>query len=276
MGSLYLSQCRVLVRPSDITQLNDLEKRKPTVPLSVKKIAKILQNVQANSGATREEEDSGLFSLSGAQPKMVACWINGEWREQRGYTPSTHIIKPTMPSLNTQVENEQFCLRLAEAVELVAAKSTVVSFENVRAIVVERYDRVRVKGSRVLPLTSSGGRVVRVHQEDMCAAMGIHPERKYQRNGGPGLRAIMDLLSGSASPVRDRDNFMKACAFNFHIKGTDALAKNYSVLLSGDGTFRLASLYDIISSLPYEGAGFEKTAMSIGRKTKFRSIYPAD
>ena len=257
-------------------KLEILEKRKPTVPLSEKKIAQKIRNIKKYSGPTREEEDSGLFSLSGAQPKMVACLVNGKWREQRGHTPSTHIIKPNMPDLENQVENEHFCLCLANELGLVTARSKVVNFEDQRTIVVERYDRVRIKGSKRLKLTSSGGKVIRVHQEDLCAALAIDPKNKYQRHGGPGIRSVMNLLAGSADPERDRDNFIRACALNFVIRGTDAHGKNYSVLLSGDGTYRLAPLYDIISALPYKGVGYERMAMSINKKVKFKSIYPSD
>ncbi len=110
----------------------------------------------------------------------------------------------------------------------------------------------------------------------MCAAMNVHPENKYQRHGGPGIKAIMELLSGSSAPAKDRANFLRACALNYVIQGTDAHAKNYSILLSADGTYRLAPLYDIISALPYAGAGYEKMAMSVNRKVKFRTIYPSD
>jgi serine/threonine-protein kinase HipA len=54
------------------------------------------------------------------------------------------------------------------------------------------------------------------------------------------MRQIMDLLSGSGRPSEDRDRFMRACAFNFVIAGTDAHAKNYGLLLAAGGRYRLA------------------------------------
>jgi serine/threonine-protein kinase HipA len=38
---------------------------------------------------------------------------------------------------------------------------------------------------------------------------------------------------------------------NWVIAGTDAHAKNYSILLAADGQVRLAPIYDVISALPY-------------------------
>jgi len=39
--------------------------------------------------------------------------------------------------------------------------------------------------------------------------------------------------------------------FNFLIGGTDAHAKNVSLLIAGRGQVRLAPCYDLISILPY-------------------------
>jgi serine/threonine-protein kinase HipA len=44
--------------------------------------------------------------------------------------------------------------------------------------------------------------------------------------------------------------FVDAMAWNWLIGGTDAHAKNYSLLLA-DGQVRLAPLYDVASALPY-------------------------
>jgi serine/threonine-protein kinase HipA len=138
-------------------------------------------------------------------------------------------------------------------------------------IVTERYDRRRSQGGRTLPLTRSGGTVVRLHQEDMCQALGVHPAKKYQAEKGPNIRAIMNLLSGSGNPAADRARFMRACAFNFVILGTDAHAKNFSLLIE-HGNYRLAPLYDINSVLPYDRLDSRKLAMSIGAEYRWRHI----
>ena len=90
-----------------------------------------------------------------------------------------------------------------------------------------------------------------MHQEDCCQALKVMTRNKYQSDGGPGMTAIMELLSGSGRPSEDRDRFMRACTLNFVIASTDAHAKNYGLLLSAGGRYRLAPLYDIASWLPY-------------------------
>jgi serine/threonine-protein kinase HipA len=142
-------------------------------------------------------------------------------------------------------------------------------------VVVERYDRLRLKGRKVLPIDKSGGEVHRIHQEDCCQALKVDPRNKYQRDGGPGIRAIMELLSGSGRPSEDRDRFIRACVFNYVIGGSDAHAKNYGLLLSARGRFRLAPLYDIASWLPYSrNRKGDKFAMSVDGYYHFDRIFP--
>jgi serine/threonine-protein kinase HipA len=121
----------------------------------------------------------------------------------------------------------------------------------------------------------AGGRVHRLHQEDMCSALSVHPAEKYQHLGGPGLKPIMELLAGSGAPEMDRERFMRACAFNFVIAGIDAHAKNFSLLIEGGGRYRLARFYDVISAIPYDMKTFSRLAMAIQGERRYTAIYPA-
>ncbi len=169
-----------------------------------------------------------------------------------------------MPDLDGHLENEHFCLSLARELELPAAFSTVERFENEKAIVIERYDRV-----------VRDGRIQRVHQEDACQALGVHPTRKYQNEGGPSPLAIVQLLRDHSQRA-DEDvwTFVAALAFNWLIAGTDAHAKNYSILIGAGGKARLAPLYDLASALPYPtiDLGKAKLAMKIGGKYRLSDV----
>jgi serine/threonine-protein kinase HipA len=250
--------------------------RKGAPPISDKRLAEFLANLVRHPGQTQITRDAGVFSLPGVQPKKAICWVGAKWYEPRGRTPSTHIIKPPVSHLHGQVENEHFCLRLAAAAGLRSAKTEVVSIGGVPNVVVERYDRIRLNRSRTIPLSESGGTVYRVHQEDVCQALGYHPDKKYQRDGGPGVREVMNLLSESGDAATDRDRFMRASVFNFVILGIDAHAKNYSLLLERGGRFRLAPLYDIISALPYDTEHYNSLAMNVGGERKWRRIGPSN
>lgn len=255
-------------------RLGALKTREGVVQIPEARLARFLDDIVANRGPLNISDDAGFFSLAGAQAKKAVYWVNGKWYEPRGRTPSTHIIKPPMPGLEGQVENEHFCLRLAQALGLKTCESSVELIGDKPNIVAERYDRMRIRSGSRLRLNETGGRVVRIHQEDMCQAMGIDPAKKYQADGGPGIRSIMKLLAGSGDSAADRSRFMRACAFNFVILGSDAHGKNFSVLIDVGGRYRLAPLYDINSILPYDLERTRKLAMTIGGEGRWRSIGP--
>jgi serine/threonine-protein kinase HipA len=189
---------------------------------------------------------TGQFSLAGAQAK-TALYLDattGRWGDPWGVVPTTHILKPAVSGLDDHDLNEHLCLSAAGLVGLSTARSQVMSFGDERAIVVERFDRA----------SGPQDAVRRIHQEDICQALGLPPTTKYQNEGGPSPEQIVALLRQEIrSPAARADvaRFVDALAFNWLIAGTDAHAKNYSVLLTGNEV-RLAPLYDVASSLPYD------------------------
>ncbi len=257
-------------------RLPTLRQREGTTRLSPEVLAERFLDLMRQPGSTQFAPGGGQFSLAGAQPKKALYLVKGRWYEPRGRTPSTHILKPHIPNLAGQVENEAFCLRLAPRLDLPAPKIWIERFGELPVVVIERYDRVRMDGKRKLRIDEPGGEVRRVHQEDCCQALKVMPQVKYQNEGGPGIKDIMTLLSGSAKPSEDRDRFMRAQAYNFVIGGSDAHGKNYGLLLAARGRFRLAPLYDVISILPYIKQPKEaKLAMSIDRYYQLDKIYPS-
>jgi len=108
----------------------------------------------------------------------------------------------------------------------------------------------------------------------MCQAFAIPPSRKYENEGGPGIRNIVELLrTYSTSPSEDVGTFVDSVAFNWLIGGTDAHAKNYSLLINAERV-RLAPLYDITSVLPYSDFDIQKMklAMKLGGEYRLRNI----
>lgn len=225
--------------------------------LDDKNIAERIRTLRKDQAAWRIARDAGQFSLAGAQPKTAFLFENGRWGVPSGRAPTTHIVKPPIEAFDGHAENEHVCLALTRALGLPAAASQVLVFEGEVAIVVERYDRLRVRDT-----------IRRLHQEDMCQALGLPPTGKYENEGGPGVPPIVELLrTYSSRPIDDVWTFIQALALNWLIGGTDAHAKNYSVLIGAGGRARLAPLYDIASTLPYD-FDFKKLrlAMKIGGK----------
>ncbi len=133
--------------------------------------------------------------------------------------------------------------------------------------------------------------VYRVHQEDFCQALSIYPAKKYQNDEGPSPKQIIELLRSNVSsanrtkgirlPNASEDDvltFVGALIFNWLIGGTDAHAKNYSLLIGGGGMVRLAPLYDIASILPYPNIDPRKAklAMKIGDRYGLMEVSLSD
>lgn len=227
-------------------------------------VAERLKALREDQAAWRAPRDTGQFSLAGAQPKTALMWENGRWGVPSGRLPTTHILKPPSVAFDGHAENEHLCLLLARRLGIPAAESRVERFGDEIAIVVERYDRLRL-----------GDRIARVHQEDFCQALARLPTDKYQNEGGPGVRECVEVLADqSSAPGEDIDTFLDAVLFNWIVVGTDAHAKNYSLLLSGEGRVRLAPLYDIASALPYGNLDYQKLklAMKLGGEYRLRDI----
>jgi serine/threonine-protein kinase HipA len=212
--------------------------------------------------------ESGQFSLAGAQAKTALHFDQGSrrWGDPWGSVPTTHVLKPAVTGFDDHDLNEHLCMEAARGLGLPAARSRVGSFDGERVIVVERYDRRVVHGS-----------VVRIHQEDICQALGVLPTAKYQNEGGPAPEDIVRLLRAETRPASGAEQgvrrFVDALAFNWLIAGTDAHAKNYSLLI-GPRQVHLAPLYDVSSALPYDDMYVPKlkVAMRIGREYRLDAI----
>ncbi|MGH3274983.1 MAG: HipA domain-containing protein [Streptosporangiaceae bacterium] len=202
----------------------------------------------------------GRWSLAGAQPTVALFrdTVTGRWGIPRDSTPTTHIVKPALAGYEQHHVNEVLCLRAAREAGLFASTVELAEVADVRAVIAHRYDRRQVSG-----------RWVRLHQEDLCQALAIHPSLKYQSDGGPGVSEVGELFS--RLPLGDRaitaERFFKGLAFNALIGGADAHAKNYSLLLIGPRA-QLAPLYDVASAAPYSQHSRLTSSMKIGEHWK--------
>lgn len=201
---------------------------------------------------------AGYFSLAGAQSKFaLARSADGSWSVPTGRAASTHILKPGIRGLARSDLNEHLSLAAAAHLGLPTAGTAVERFEDESVIVVTRYDRV----------LEPDGTVVRLHQEDMAQATGTHPVGKYQNEGGPGIVQIVNLIRHArGKDAGSAGRFFDATVFNWAALGTDAHAKNYSLLHSATRGPSLAPLYDVATALPYSDINTRKAklAMSFG------------
>lgn len=204
-------------------------------------IGEMIRVLRTDPAAWLPDTSSGQFSLAGAQSKFALHHADGRWGHAYGAVPTTHIVKPASGRFAAYDVNEHLSLQLASRLGLRSAVSAIHSFDGERVVVVERYDRLLLDG-----------RWARIHQEDFCQALELPPSLKYENDGGPSATAIVDQLritTGDAA-AENVVRFADALAFNWLTGGTDAHAKNYSLLLAGSEA-RFAPLYDLGSALPY-------------------------
>ncbi|MFW8632367.1 type II toxin-antitoxin system HipA family toxin [Vibrio natriegens] len=223
-------------------------------------------------------------TVSGAQEKTTLLKMNNNWYLPNYNYPSTHILKFPIGfiqqpfatlDMTESVENEYFCIKLAEAMGFKVPRAEILDFDNVKSLAVERFDRV-------WPTNESAS--IRLTQEDMCQAMSLPTNLKYQTDGGIGIAEIMQLLNGSVNAQKDRDDFMRFQVFQWLIGATDGHAKNFSIFIEANGAYRLTPFYDIMSAYPTShGRGINtrklKLAMSLkstskGNKWHLEKIYP--
>jgi serine/threonine-protein kinase HipA len=215
------------------------------IPVNDQEIEGMLKNLaQAPLGLGRDEDFR--ISVAGAQEKTSLLWHEDRWLKPRGTTPTTHLLKTqmgTLPNgldLSLSVENEYYCLKLAEAFGLPVNAAEIQTFGRTKALVVERFDRRWTRD----------GRLLRLPQEDCRQALSVPPSKKYQTDGGPGMVDILRFLKGSDNPPEDQKQFLKAQMIFWLIGATDGHAKNFSLFLRPEGRFSLTPLYDILTAQP--------------------------
>ena len=211
------------------------------------------------------ERDGIRMSLAGAQDKIAVRAQDGKIALVLGSAPTTHILKPMIADFKDSVQNELFCMRLAKLAGIPAADVETGWLDGTPYLLIERYDRTK----------DETGAVWRVHQEDFCQAMGISPDAKYEREGGPRISACLDIMrKHSARPAGDQIDFLDRIMFNYMIGNADAHGKNFS-LLYRTAKPELAPGYDMLSTAVYPRVS-KKMAMKIGKKYDPERLFPSD
>jgi len=232
-------------------------------------IAEMLSNLKAAPLGLERDRDFRI-SIAGAQEKTALTYWKGKWLLPRGTTPTTHIFKtqigelPNGIDLSHSVENEYLCLEICRNFSIPTTECAIGQFEGKSALIVARFDR-EIDGKRIL----------RLPQEDMCQAMGVSPDVKYQSDGGPSMADILTFLRGSDTPTKDQTNFLKANIVFWLLGATDGHAKNFSLAMGPGGRFSLTPLYDVLSAEPSFVAGDipkgkYRLAMSVGKNRHYK------
>lgn len=196
------------------------------------------------------------ISLAGAQDKAsIAIFDDGVPRLPRGTAPATHILKPDIKRWTKvwhSAANEAIIMLTAANCGLPTAE---VFYErNTQACVVRRFDR----------LVGPDGRLRRLVQYDLCQLAGTVSDKKYEKEGGPGIVACAEMIRAySTQPAVDLRAFVSWILFNLFVGNNDSHAKNLAMVEVPGGGVALAPFYDLMCTRLYAGLS-QEFAFAVG------------
>lgn len=242
-------------------------------------------DVEALSAADLEDEVSAIpdqplgihddseLSIAGMQNKLLLVKIDEtSWGRPTGGAPSTHILKLDSQAHTGVVAAEAAAMRLARELNLTTVDVELSTISDIDCLIVERFDREIIDGE-----------VRRIHQEDICQAMGLPAVRKYElpgrgaegKGGGPEFSQLAELLD-----IHARDHaaalvqLARVATFTALIGNSDAHGKNLALLHRSPSDITLAPLYDTVPTALFPKLK-DEAAMTIGGVTKLSLVTKA-
>jgi len=200
------------------------------------------------------------ISLAGAQDKAsIAIFDDGVPRLPRGTAPATHILKPDIKRLSKvwhSAANEAIIMLTAAQCGLPTAE---VFYErHTRACVVRRFDR----------FARPDGTLGRLIQYDLCQLAGTVSDKKYEKEGGPGIAACAEIIRAySTQPAVELRAFVSWIRFNLCAGNNDSHAKNLAMVEVPGGGVALAPFYDLMCTRLYPGLS-QEFAFAVGNATR--------
>lgn len=193
----------------------------------------------------KNEEDNQRFieniehiSISGVQDKEVCVIEKGKIRLSQKGEQSTHILKPIPLSRLRRIKeipaNENLTMQIASQVYKIETAANGLCFFQTgeSAYITKRFD------------VGVGG--VKLRKEDFSSLAGLMPA-----NGGSNYKyeysyeELAELIQHYIPAWRiEIEKFFKIVLFNFLFSNGDAHLKNFSVIETSRGDFRLAPAYD--------------------------------
>lgn len=205
------------------------------------------------------------LSLAGAQDKIPVLLQEGELYLPMGDAPSSHILKFAVEGREQVIFNELYLNTLAREAGLACPVTAMYFAGRYPYLVIERYDRVGL-GTPIIE---------RLHQEDLCQAMGLSRSQKYQAFNGPRfghcVQAVREICRPAASSIQQ---LLLWQIFNVLVGNSDGHAKNVSLLQDGRGRWSIAPAYDLVGTVVL---GYHADlAFSVGEQFNSMQLLPRD
>jgi len=177
------------------------------------------------------------LSLAGAQDKCPIFYDGIDFFLPEDAAASSHLLKFDIQGYRNIPLYECFLTQLARAVGLPVVDVELHRCGQSHYLLIKRYDRVVISEKKIM----------RLHQEDFCQALGVGHHQKYQQEGGPSFADCYQLLSSiSANPIHDLENLLRWQIFNLLAGNSDGHAKNLSILYAQNNQIQLAPFYDLV------------------------------
>lgn len=225
-------------------------------PLSEMQVGELLRDLPRDPLGIDVDPGGVRLSLGGVQDKLILVRLpTGDFAQPLEGASSNCLLKPEHERFEGLAVNEAFCMRVAAAAGNEVAATELMELDGIRCLYSERFDRT----------VGADGTTVRLHQEDMCQALGLLPTQKYEAEGGPSVASVIALLRRQANRriALDVNAFVRAVLTSFLLGNSDAHGKNFSLLYDPATGVRLAPLYDIVSTAAYDDLT-PRLAMAIG------------
>ena len=212
------------------------------LPLSRDALQEKIQESRLRNLPLMASWDDIRMSLAGAQEKLgLRIDAHGSMFLPEGTAASTHIVKPENASADFPFcpANEFFCMRLAAELKVPVPNVNLLHLPE-PLYVIERFDREQ--GMAETEMT-----VRRLHQIDLCQALGVSPSKKYESEGGLGLQHLFELVRSTFidRPIVATNAILQWVAFNYLVGNLDAHAKNIAFLMRGQKA-AVAPFYDML------------------------------
>ena len=187
------------------------------------------------------EENATRMSISGVQEKFSLIQLKNKIRLTKEGEQGTHILKP-IPSISKNADqmpaNEHLTMQIAHQVfGIETAENALIFFGNEDpAYITKRFD--------VLP---SG---LKLAQEDFASLAGKSPQTHgtdYKYLGS--YRDLFELMRDNLPSYKVESlKLFKLLIFNYLFSNGDAHLKNFSIIETPQGDFKLSPAYDLLNS----------------------------
>jgi len=204
------------------------------------------------------------FSITGAQPKLSLDIEKAPSEKHGKFTIvglwGNYILKPPSEKYIQLPEVEDLTMHLASIARIAVVPHSLIRMKDGKlAYITRRIDRQKKRNT-----------IIKIHMEDMCQLTERLTEDKYN---GSYEQIAKVIWNHSSQPVLDIINFYEQVLFSFLTGNADMHLKNFSLLNTIQGEYKLTPAYDLVSTALVMPEDKEDLALHLnGRKRKLNRI----